>query len=150
MAKKKSTQENATPIIVDEDEIATPEEETFKDLNEKLAKIRKNKGVIGYILRNTTSATIDLTEPEKIVEYAIFSSQVMDSSQEISDLLETGDVQNVLIDENRRKQNQHIHGKRRRRHRHPKTNFTLTVPKFFLIIPNRLITKQRLFEAATS
>ena len=99
MAKKKSTQENATPIIVDEDEFATPEEDqTFKDLNEKLAKIRKNKGVIGYILRNTTSATIDLKEPEKIVEYAIFSSQVLDSSQEISDLLETGDVENVLIE----------------------------------------------------
>ena len=99
MAKKKSTQENATPIIVDEDEIATPEEDqTFKDLNEKLAKIRRNKGVIGYILRNTTSATIDLKEPEKIVEYAIFSSQVLDSSQEISDLLETGDVKNVLIE----------------------------------------------------
>jgi predicted regulator of Ras-like GTPase activity (Roadblock/LC7/MglB family) len=99
MAKKKSTQENATPIIVDEDEIAKPEEDqTFKDLNEKLTKIRKNKGVIGYILRNTTSATIDLKEPEKIVEYAIFSSQVMDSSQEISNLLETGDVENVLIE----------------------------------------------------
>jgi predicted regulator of Ras-like GTPase activity (Roadblock/LC7/MglB family) len=99
MANKKSTQENATPIIVDEDEIATPEEDqTFKDLNEKLTKIRKNKGVIGYILRNTTSATIDLKEPEKIVEYAIFSSQVMDSSQEISNLLETGDVENVLIE----------------------------------------------------
>ena len=100
MAKKKSSQqENATPIIVDEEEIATPEEDqTFKDLNEKLTKIRKNKGVIGYILRNTTSATIDLKEPEKIVEYAIFSSQVLDSSQEISDLLETGDVENVLIE----------------------------------------------------
>jgi predicted regulator of Ras-like GTPase activity (Roadblock/LC7/MglB family) len=99
MANKKSTQENATPIIVDEDEIAKPEEDqTFKDLNEKLTKIRKNKGVIGYILRNTTSATIDLKEPEKIVEYAIFSSQVMDSSQEISNLLETGDVENVLIE----------------------------------------------------
>jgi len=99
MAKKKSTQENATPIIVDEDEIATPEEDqTFKDLNEKLAKIRRNKGVIGYIIRNTTSATIDLTEPEKIVEYAIFSSQVLDSSQEISDLFELGDVSNVLIE----------------------------------------------------
>ena len=99
MAKKKSTQENATPIFVDEDEIAAPEEDqTFKDLNEKLTKIRKNKGVIGYILRNTTSATIDLKEPEKIVEYAIFSSQVLDSSQEISDLLETGDVENVLIE----------------------------------------------------
>jgi predicted regulator of Ras-like GTPase activity (Roadblock/LC7/MglB family) len=99
MAKKKSAQESATPIFVDEDEIAAPEEDqTFKDLNEKLAKFRKNKGVIGYILRNTTSATIDLKEPEKIVEYAIFSSQVLDSSQEISDLLETGDVENVLIE----------------------------------------------------
>jgi len=99
MAKKKSAQESATPIFVDEDEIAAPEDDqTFKDLNEKLAKIRKNRGVIGYILRNTTSATIDLKEPEKIVEYAIFSSQVLDSSQEISDLLETGDVENVLIE----------------------------------------------------
>jgi predicted regulator of Ras-like GTPase activity (Roadblock/LC7/MglB family) len=100
MAKKKSTgQENATPIIVDEDEIITPEEDqTFKDLNDKLAKIRKNKGVIGYIIRNASSATIDLEEPERIVEYAIFSSQVLDSSQEISDLFEKGDVENVLIE----------------------------------------------------
>jgi predicted regulator of Ras-like GTPase activity (Roadblock/LC7/MglB family) len=100
MAKKKSTQqENATPIIVDEEEITTPEEDqTFKDLNDKLAKIRKNKGVIGYIIRNASSATIDLEEPERIVEYAIFSSQVLDSSQEISDLFEKGDVENVLIE----------------------------------------------------
>ena len=101
MAKKKSTeQENATPIIVDEDEITTPAEEdqTFKDLNDKLAKIRKNKGVIGYIIRNASSATIDLKEPEKIVEYAIFSSQVLDSSQEIANLFEKGDVENVLIE----------------------------------------------------
>ena len=100
MAKKKSTeQENATPIIVDEDEIATSEEDQiFKDLNDKLAKIRKNKGVIGYIIRNASSATIDLKEPEKIVEYAIFSSQVLDSSQEIANLFEKGDVENVLIE----------------------------------------------------
>ena len=101
MVKKKSTeQENATPIIVDEDEITTPAEEdqTFKDLNDKLAKIRKNKGVIGYIIRNASSATIDLKESEKIVEYAIFSSQVLDSSQEIANLFEKGDVENVLIE----------------------------------------------------
>ena len=105
MAKKKSTeQENATPIIVDEDEIATSEEDqTFKDLNDKLAKIRKNKGVIGYIIRNASSATVDLEEPERIVEYAIFSSQVLDSSQEISNLFEKGDVENVLIEGNENK-----------------------------------------------
>ena len=105
MAKKKSTeQENATPIIVDEDEIATSEEDQiFKDLNDKLAKIRKNKGVIGYIIRNASSATIDLKESEKIVEYAIFSSQVLDSSQEIANLFEKGDVENVLIEGNENK-----------------------------------------------
>jgi len=100
MVKKKSQQETETTVIVDEDEIAdtTEENQTFKDLSDKLAKIRKGKGVIGYILRNTTQATIDLQEPEKIVEYAIFSSQALDSSQEISDQFELGDVSSVLIE----------------------------------------------------
>jgi len=103
--KKHSTLENASPLIVDDDELAvTPEEdETYMDLSNKLAEIRKDNGVIGYILRSTTSATIDLKEPEKIVEYAIFSSQALDSSQEISDLYELGDVKNVIIEGKERK-----------------------------------------------
>ena len=98
--KKNSQQETATTVIIDDEEIAATSEEdrTFTNLSKNLAKIRKDKGVIGYILRNTTSATIDLKEPEKIVEYAIFSSQVLDSSQEISDLFEIGDVKSVLIE----------------------------------------------------
>jgi predicted regulator of Ras-like GTPase activity (Roadblock/LC7/MglB family) len=98
--KKRSQQENASPVIVDDDELAAnPEEdETYTDLSTKLAEIRKNKGITGYILRSTTQATIDLKEPEKLVEYAIFSSQVLDSSQEISNLYELGDVKSVLIE----------------------------------------------------
>ena len=97
---KQSQQKTATPVVVDEDEITSTSEEdqTFIDLSNKLAKIRKDKDVMGYILRNTTSATIDLKEPEKIVEYAIFSSQLLDSSQEISDLFELSHVKNVLIE----------------------------------------------------
>jgi predicted regulator of Ras-like GTPase activity (Roadblock/LC7/MglB family) len=98
--KKKSQQEAATTVIVDEDELSSTseEEQAFTDLSNKLAEIRKGKGVTGYIIRNTTSATIDLKEPEKIVEYAIFSSQVLDSSQEISDEFELGDVESVVIE----------------------------------------------------
>jgi predicted regulator of Ras-like GTPase activity (Roadblock/LC7/MglB family) len=98
--KKQSKQETATPVMVDDDEIGdtSEEDETYTDLSNKLAEIRQDKGVIGYILRSTTSATIDLKEPEKIVEYAIFSSQVLDSSQEISELFEIGDVESVLIE----------------------------------------------------
>ena len=100
MVKKKQNQETVTPIMVDEDELSVTQEEdlTYKDLSEKLAKIRKDKDIIGYIIRNTTSATVDLKEPEKIVEYAIFSSQVLDSSQDISDIFELGAVSSVLIE----------------------------------------------------
>ena len=100
MVKKKQSQETETAIVVDEDEIvAAPEEDqTFKDLSDKLSKLRKDKDVIGYIIRNKTSATIDLEKPEKLAEYAIFSSQVLESSQEISDQFELGDVKNVLIE----------------------------------------------------
>jgi len=98
--KKKSQQEAATTVIVDEDELSSTSEEDqdFTDLSNKLAEIRKDKGVTGYIIRNTTSATIDLKEPEKIVEYAIFSSQVLDSTREISDLFELGDVESILVE----------------------------------------------------
>ena len=100
MVKKKQNQETATPIMVDEDELSVTQEEdlTYKDLSDKLAKVRKDKDIIGYIIRNTTSATVDLKEPEKIVEYAIFSSQVLDSSQDISDIFELGAVSSVLIE----------------------------------------------------
>ena len=100
MVKKKQNQETATPIMVDEDELSVTQEEdlTYKDLSDKLAKVRKDKDIIGYIIRNTTSATVDLQEPEKIVEYAIFSSQVLDSSQDISDIFELGAVSSVLIE----------------------------------------------------
>lgn len=100
MVKKASKQETATTMIVDEDDLAgnSEEDSVFTDLSAKLAEIRQEKGVIGYILRNTTSATIDLEEPEKIVEYAILSSQVLDSTREISDLFEIGDVENILVE----------------------------------------------------
>lgn len=104
MMVKKTSQETATTLLVDEDELSVDSEEdkSFADLSSKLAKIRKDKAVIGYIIRNATSATIDLQEPEKIVEYAIFSSQVLDSGEEISDIFELGDVKSVLIEGNER------------------------------------------------
>jgi predicted regulator of Ras-like GTPase activity (Roadblock/LC7/MglB family) len=98
--KKRSQQKIETTVIVDDDPIVTSDEEdqAYTNLSKNLAKIRKKRGVIGYILRSTTSATIDLKEPEKIVEYAIFSSQALDSSREISDLFELGEVESILIE----------------------------------------------------
>lgn len=98
MAKKKrSVQETITTVVVD-NVTSSEEDQVFTDLNKNLAEIRKVKGVVGYILRSTTSATIDLKEPEKIFEYAMLSSQMLDSSREISDLFNLGDVENILIE----------------------------------------------------
>jgi predicted regulator of Ras-like GTPase activity (Roadblock/LC7/MglB family) len=95
--QKRSIHETATTVIVD-NATSSEEDQVFTDLSKNLAEIRKAEGVIGYILRSTTAATIDLKEPEKIVEYAILSSQVLDSSREISGLFELGDVENILIE----------------------------------------------------
>jgi predicted regulator of Ras-like GTPase activity (Roadblock/LC7/MglB family) len=98
--KKRSIHETATTIIVDDETDVTSVEvdQVFTDLSKSLAEIRKRDGVVGYILRSTSSATIDLKEPEKIIEYAILSSQVVDSSREISDLFDLGDVESILIE----------------------------------------------------
>ena len=98
--KKRSIHETATTVIVDDDTDVTSveEDQVFTDLSKSLAEIRKRDGVVGYILRSTSSATIDLKEPAKIVEYAILSSQVLDSSREISDLFDLGDVKSILIE----------------------------------------------------
>jgi predicted regulator of Ras-like GTPase activity (Roadblock/LC7/MglB family) len=101
MAKKKGKQqEAATTVIVDEEELgaSSDEDERYEDLSCELAEIRKDENVLGYILRNETSARIDIEESGEIVEYAIFSSQVLDSSQEISDEFELGDVESVVIE----------------------------------------------------
>jgi hypothetical protein len=39
---------------------------------------------MGYVLRSETSAIIDLTEQDKIIDYAILSSQISESSLEMA------------------------------------------------------------------
>jgi len=60
--KKQSLHETSTTVIVDDEADVTPNEEdpVFTNLSQNLAEIRKETGVIGYILRSATSATIDL------------------------------------------------------------------------------------------
>jgi len=92
--------ENETEVIVDNETIssASEEDQIFANLRLKLAEIKKHEGVVGYILKNATSAIIDLKDTTNLVEYAILSYQALDSSEEISKLFSLGDVENVLIE----------------------------------------------------
>jgi predicted regulator of Ras-like GTPase activity (Roadblock/LC7/MglB family) len=98
--RRKSIHETSTTVIMeDETDVSTVEEDqTFTNLRTNLAEINKCEGILGYILRNATSATIDLKDPAKLVEYAILSSQALDSSQEISELFNIGEIESVLIE----------------------------------------------------
>jgi predicted regulator of Ras-like GTPase activity (Roadblock/LC7/MglB family) len=84
--------EGAPVISVGEDN------SVFSSLAESLAEIRKLKGVMGYILRSNTSAIIDLTEQEKIIEYAILLSQITESSNEMAKQFNLADIESVLVE----------------------------------------------------
>ena len=70
----------------------------FSSLATILAEIRKLKGVMGYILRSNTSAIIDLTEQERIIEYAILLSQITESSNEMAKQFKLADIESVLVE----------------------------------------------------
>jgi predicted regulator of Ras-like GTPase activity (Roadblock/LC7/MglB family) len=94
-----STDETAT-VFTDAVAASSVDEENsaFANLSASLTEIRKLKGVIGYILRNENSAIIDLNEQDKIIQYAILSSQVNDSSREIAKQFNLGETESVLVE----------------------------------------------------
>ena len=99
MVKKKRTlNETATTILINDETHAEAEmADDFTDVRASLAEIRKCAGVIGHILRNATTATIDLQDPAKTVEYAMLASEAFDSYEELRKLFCLGDIENVLI-----------------------------------------------------
>ena len=97
MTKKKKTLEEAATAEALTQPIAI-ETATTEDLKIRLEEIKGYNGVIGYILRNATSATIDLKDPTKLIEYAILSSSALDAAEELSEIFNLGDFQNILVE----------------------------------------------------
>jgi predicted regulator of Ras-like GTPase activity (Roadblock/LC7/MglB family) len=92
--KRKTEQEIATltePITIEETVPAN-------NLRATLEEINQYEGVVGYILRSTTSASIDLKDPTKIIDYAILSSSAMDASKELSELFDIGKPKNMVVE----------------------------------------------------
>lgn len=72
--------------------------ENNKKLNETLREIRTREGIIGYILRSSQSASIDLNDPTKIIDYAVLSSTAIETAEDLSEAFELGGVQNILLE----------------------------------------------------
>ena len=96
MTKKRRDFQEITTVT---EPIAAVEETTHaNNLRASLEEIKNYDGVIGYILRNSTSASIDLKDPTKIIDYAIISSSAIDASQELSELFDLGSAKSVSVE----------------------------------------------------
>ena len=86
MSRKRLAGSTTTTVMVDGTPVVVTldEDPTFAGLRSRLIDINKIVGVKGYILRNATSAVIDLQNPAKLMEYALLSSEAADACQEIS------------------------------------------------------------------
>ena len=70
-------------------------DETFQ---EKLQELKSQQGIIGYILRCSNSAAIDLKDPTKIIDYAVLSSAVLDVSCKMTEKFQVGEVEKVVLE----------------------------------------------------
>lgn len=76
----------------------TKEEAAPERIRAVLDEMKTKDGVVGYILRNTKSATIDLNDPARMIDYAILSSSAKETSLEFSQTFDLGEVENVLVE----------------------------------------------------
>ena len=92
--QKKNLQETASEL----EPIAVESAAYENNIRLILEEIKKCDGVIGYILRNTTSATIDLNDPTKVIDYAVLSSSTFEASEQLSELFDLGKAKNIIVE----------------------------------------------------
>jgi predicted regulator of Ras-like GTPase activity (Roadblock/LC7/MglB family) len=91
--KVKENKPQATLIKNKIKEVAPPEK-----IRTALDEMKTRDGIVGYILRNTKSASIDLNDPAKIIDYAVLSSSAKETGKELSQTFDLGKIEYVLIE----------------------------------------------------
>jgi len=78
-----------------------PENEAQKQnetLHLKLQNIKTEKEIIGYIIRDTKSASVDIKDPTKIIDYALLASTLHDSGENMISTFELGKINNIVAE----------------------------------------------------
>jgi len=73
-------------------------ENQLEELQQKLQELKDQEGIIGYILRGTKTASIDLKDPKRIIDYAMLSSAAFEESHNMAEALQMGEPQKILIE----------------------------------------------------
>lgn len=63
-----------------------------------LDKIKSRPGIIGYIVRGPTSASVDIKDPSKIIDYAALSAEAMESGDSLSETFELGKICSIVLE----------------------------------------------------
>ena len=95
MVKQKKNLQETTGEL---EPIAIERASSENNIRPTLEEIKQSDGVIGFILRNTTSAAIDLKDPTKVIDYAILSSSTFEASEQLSELFELGKIKNIIVE----------------------------------------------------
>ena len=67
-------------------------------MQKKLQSINDQKGILGYILRGSKSAFIDLKDPTKIIDYAMFSTTAIEVGHNMTETLQMGEVNTIVVE----------------------------------------------------
>ena len=70
----------------------------IEKLRGNLERLKAHAGVSGYILRGSKSASVDLKDPTKIIEYAALSSKTLESADGISRATYLGNINRVVLE----------------------------------------------------
>jgi len=70
----------------------------FANLRSSLDKVKARDGIIGYIVRGPTSASVDIKDPAKIIDYAGLSAEAMESSETLSEAFELGAISSIVFE----------------------------------------------------
>ena len=84
-----------------QEDIVSPvenEDPEYANLLGAIQEIRKRSDVVGYILKGDSKATVDINDSEKIIAYAMLSSQTFEAAESMAETFRLGDSESILIE----------------------------------------------------
>ena len=96
MPRKKSAKKKTKIPEEEAPSLAEKDEET-EMLKTKLESIKDMPEVIGYILRNSRSATIDAKDPTKIIDYAMLSAATIETAEKLVEVFQLGEAEKIVL-----------------------------------------------------
>jgi hypothetical protein len=79
-----TTTEQQSTFTVQQSALAESEEtRVFKKLQPILVEIRKNPNLIGFTMKNSTQAIVDVNKPEELAQLSLLASQLFESSRKL-------------------------------------------------------------------